>query len=42
MIEKLFEIKSIHILSELSGQIGASILSESTAGTEDFSSQDFR
>ena len=42
MIEKLFEVKFLHLLPELSGQIATAIFPESPVESEGFSSQTFR
>ncbi len=42
MIEKLFEVKFLHLLPEFSGQIGTAIFPESPVKSEGFSSQTFR
>ena len=42
MIEKLFEVKFLHLLPAFSGQIGTAILPKSPVEPEVFSSQTFR
>ena len=42
MIEKLFEVKFLHLHPEFSGQIGTAIVPESSVEPEVFSSQTFR
>ena len=42
MIEKLFEVKFLHFLSEASGQIGTAIFPEAPVESEVFSTQTFR
>ena len=42
MIEKLFEVKFLHLLPESSGQIATAIFPESPLEPEGFSAQTFR